>query len=141
MKHEHKYKRRITFAETDMAGITHFSNLFRLAEEAEHDFFRSIGHSIQEKHDDKVTGWPRVHASCDFSKPVYFEEELTVHLIVEEMRSSSITYQFIIYKEDQSEAARGKITSVCVQFDEKTKIMKAAIIPDSIREKIGPKGK
>jgi len=136
MKHDYKYKRRITFAETDMAGIAHFSNFFRLAEEAEHDFFRSIGHSIQEKHDGKVTGWPRVHASCDFSKPVHFEEELTVHLIVDEMRSSSITYRFIIYKEDQSEAARGKITSVCVRFDDETNKMKASMIPESIREKI-----
>jgi acyl-CoA thioesterase FadM len=35
--------RRVQFAETDMAGIVHFSNYFRWMEEVEHAFFRSVG--------------------------------------------------------------------------------------------------
>ena len=37
------YKRRVEFAETDMAGQVHFSNFFRYMEAAEHAFFRSLG--------------------------------------------------------------------------------------------------
>ncbi len=36
-------RRQVTFSETDMAGIVHFANFYRWMEEAEHDYFRSIG--------------------------------------------------------------------------------------------------
>ena len=40
---EFKLTRRIEFAETDMAGIVHFANFFRMMEATEHAFFRSLG--------------------------------------------------------------------------------------------------
>ena len=43
MAHSFSMTRSVTFAETDMAGILHFSNYFRYMEEAEHAFFRSLG--------------------------------------------------------------------------------------------------
>ena len=43
MPYEFKLTRRIEFAETDMAGIVHFSNFFRMMEATEHAFFRSLG--------------------------------------------------------------------------------------------------
>ena len=41
------YRRRIQFAETDMAGIVHFSRYFRFMEEAEHALWRAAGLSIR----------------------------------------------------------------------------------------------
>ena len=38
--------RRVEFCETDMAGIVHFSNFYKWMEQAEHEFFRSLGLSI-----------------------------------------------------------------------------------------------
>ena len=35
--------RRVEFSDTDMAGIVHFANFYRYMEQAEHDFFRSLG--------------------------------------------------------------------------------------------------
>ena len=46
MPYEFKLTRRVEFAETDMAGIVHFANFFRMMEAAEHAFFRSVGFSI-----------------------------------------------------------------------------------------------
>ncbi len=43
MSFDFRTKRRIEFAETDMAGIVHFSNYFRYMEETEHEFLRSLG--------------------------------------------------------------------------------------------------
>ena len=40
MPSEFKHTRRIEFAETDMAGIVHFANFFRMMETTEHEFFR-----------------------------------------------------------------------------------------------------
>ncbi len=46
MPYEFKLTRRVEFAETDMAGIVHFANFFRMMESTEHAFFRSLGFTI-----------------------------------------------------------------------------------------------
>jgi hypothetical protein len=46
MPAEFSYARRVQFAETDMAGVMHFANYFRLMEEAEHGFWRSLGLNV-----------------------------------------------------------------------------------------------
>ena len=33
----------VEFSQTDMAGIVHFANFFRMMESTEHEFFRTIG--------------------------------------------------------------------------------------------------
>ena len=38
--------RRVEFCDTDMAGIVHFSTFYKWMEQAEHDYFRSLGLSI-----------------------------------------------------------------------------------------------
>ena len=46
MAFEFKLTHRVAFAETDMAGIVHFSNFFRYMENTEHAFYRSLGWSV-----------------------------------------------------------------------------------------------
>ena len=78
--HEFTITRRVEFSETDLAGIVHFSNFCRYMEHAEHAFFRSLDRSIVDR--DLGVGWPRVHLSCDFKKPLRFEDEVEIQLLV-----------------------------------------------------------
>ena len=133
--------RRVGFAETDMAGIMHFSNFYRWMETVEHEFFRSLGLSIHMRIDDQDVGWPRLETSCKFKRPLKFEEEATVRLSIEEISAKTITYSFKIEKEEngqQLHIARGKMTTVCVTFESGTGKLKAIPIPKIIREKIDP---
>src|SRR5215211_8700388 len=98
MPFEFKMTRRVEFAETDMAGIVHFSNFFRMMEAAEHAFFRSLGFTIHGHEQGSTTGWPRVSATCDYLRPLRFEDEVEIHLLVAEVRNRSIRYQFIFRK-------------------------------------------
>ena len=138
MAYEFKAVRRVEFAETDMAGIMHYSNYFRFMETAEHAFFRSLGLSIVTKVDPPV-GWPRVHAfECDFRMPLYFEDEIEVQLLVTEKKSKSLSYLFRFTKLNASpvvEVAHGKLTVVCVRHEKDGK-MAACNIPDFIADKI-----
>lgn len=127
-QHEFTITRRVEFNETDAAGIVHFANFYRYMEYAEHAFFRSLGRSIVD-HDLDV-GWPRVHSHCDFKKPLKFEDEVEIHLLVSAKTSKSITYQFC-FRVDGTEVARGGFTVVCVRRTE-TGEMKATTIPPEI---------
>ena len=140
MPYEFKAQRRVEFSETDMAGIMHFSNFFRFMETAEHAFFRSLDFSIAPRQfadGQAKVGWPRVHASCDYHKPLRFEDMVEIHLLVAEKKSKAITYQFVFRRftgESADEVARGRLTVVCVAFDETTGTMKSTSIPQVVSE-------
>jgi acyl-CoA thioester hydrolase len=137
MAHELKVVRRVEFSETDMAGIVHYSNFFRYMEVAEHEFFRSLGFSVVTRQVDPPVGWPRVHAQCDYSQPLHFEDEVEIHMRVIEKRSKSLTYEFRFRKLNATppvQVARGSLTVVCVTHQSGK--MTAATIPKAIADKI-----
>lgn len=137
MAHRFEYRRRVTFAETDLAGIVHFANFYRYMEEAEHAFYRSLGFSVHPTDEPRV-GWPRVHASCDFRRPLRFEDEFIVEVLIEEIRSKVLRHFFRFWKEtgpggERELLAHGRMTAVCVAFDAEKGTMRAVEIPAAIR--------
>jgi YbgC/YbaW family acyl-CoA thioester hydrolase len=128
---------RVEFADTDMAGLVHFSKYLRFMEITEHAFIRSLGFSIAMEKQFKV-GWPRVHADCDYTGPLRFEDEVEVHLRVREKKEKSITYDFTFRRvrpEPAVEVARGSITTVCVTRDGNG-AMKSVPIPEAVSRMI-----
>ena len=139
MAFEFKLIRRVEFAETDMAGIVHFSNFFRYMENAEHAFYRSLGASVIMNHLQPPLGFPRVHAECDYRRPIRFEENLEIHLLVREKRSKVLSYLFKFRKltgnDAGEEIARGIVTVVCVAHHPDGS-MNSASIPEFLAGKI-----
>ena len=112
MASEFATTRIIEFADTDMAGIVHFSRFFVFMEQTEHAFFRSLGLSIHMEREGEQVTWPRVSTSCDYAHPIRFEEELTIHLKVERKRPRTLTYAFQFSKGEE-EIASGGLTTIC----------------------------
>jgi YbgC/YbaW family acyl-CoA thioester hydrolase len=140
MPYEFKVRRMVEFCDTDMAGIMHYSNFFRFMETAEHGFYRSLGFSVVQGTLDPRLGWPRVHASCDFRRPLRFEDVVEIHLLVTAKRDKAISYQFRFRKleGDQpqgEESARGALTIVCVSHG-RDGTLKAVSIPSDIAARI-----
>ena len=138
MPYEFKATRAVEFSDTDMAGIMHYANFFRFMETAEHAFYRSIGFSVAMAGTRPRLGWPRVHASCDFRKPLRFEDRVEIHLLVAEKKSKAIRYQFRFRKLNGApleEVARGSLTVVCVMYQQDGSLS-AVSIPAEISEKI-----
>ena len=139
MAYEYKITRRVEWADTDMAGIMHFSNFFRFMEAAEHAFFRSIGESIDTDTGSRRFGWPRVHSNCDFLKPARFEDEIQVHLLVREISEKTILHNFILRNlATDTLIARGAIRVACVDHNRAAGTMTAVPIPKTILQKIEP---
>lgn len=150
MTYRFTYRKRVEFADTDVAGIMHFSNFFKFMEITEHAFYRSLGFSVHPFHGDGESpqvGWPRGQASADFRLPLHFEEEIEIELLVEEIRNRTVKYFFQFWKNPDSEsgkvvAATGRFTVICVSMDAETRRMKAVAIPGEWREKlaVAPEG-
>ncbi len=143
-----KITRLVEFSDTDMAGIAHFTAFFRYMEQAEHAFYRSLGMSVIMHDGEKQISFPRVHASCDYTRPLRFEDEIEIELVVREKRAKAFVYEFIFRKtgrgpksevasQEFEEVARGKLIVVCVTKDHASGTMKSIEIPPAIAGKIG----
>lgn len=118
MASEFKATRRVEFSETDMAGIVHFSNFFRYMETVEHAFWRSLGTSVVMTQFDPPLGLPRVHAACDYRRPLRFEDTVEMHLRVIEKRARSLAFEIRFFRVEpgpREEVAIGKLIVACVQ--------------------------
>lgn len=134
------YERRVTFNETDMAGIVHYANFFRYMEEAEHAFFRTLGFSIETVVDGKRFGWPRVETSCRYLSPLFFEDVFQVALQIAEIRPKGLKYEFA-FSRDEQDLAIGYLSNVCVTMEKNTAgktTMRACEIPAPIRDALSP---
>lgn len=130
--------RRVEFNETDLAGIVHFAQFFRYMESVEHAFLRSLGHSVVMPRFDPPLGFPRVHASCDFRRPLRFEDVMELHLLVAEKRPRSIAYQIRIRRIEPGpieDIGTGRLVVVCVTKGAEGK-MEAVAIPESLASQI-----
>src|SRR5262245_34494475 len=85
--------RLVEFADTDMAGIAHFSAFFRWMEAAEHAFLRSRGLSVHLEWEGEHLGFPRVSAACDFLRPVRFENVLDIEVRLARLGTRSLSYE------------------------------------------------
>ncbi len=140
MPYEFTLSHRVEFAETDMAGIVHFANYFRMMENAEHAFFRSLGFTVHGHDAGTTIGWPRVNTACEFLKPLRFEEVVDIQLLVAEVRTRSIRYAFRFWKDEEgqrTEVARGSVTAVCATVKANGKLG-AVEIPEALRAAIQP---
>ena len=136
---EHRATRRVEFSDTDMAGIVHFSNFFRYMETVEHAFWRRAGTSVIMPQFDPPLGLPRVHASCDYRRPLRFEDVIEMHLLVTEKKPRTLSFLIRFRRIEPGpveEVAVGRLTVVCVAKDSQG-VLRAVPLPAEIADQIG----
>jgi acyl-CoA thioester hydrolase len=128
---EYVHRRRVQFYETDAAGIVHFSWFFRYMEEAEHAMWRAAGLSIHPP--DSPIGFARAAATCDFRRPLRFEDEFDVTIRIAAISAKTIDYSCVLTKGDVT-LATGSMRAICVRI-ESDGSLKAADVPAEIAER------
>jgi len=134
MPSEFSITRQVEFAETDMAGIVHFSNFFRWMEACETALYRSLGLPLVSFVPGQVVGWPRVNVSCSYRAPLRFNDTVEVKLFVKKLNTRSVTYLFQFRKGGEI-VATGEVTAVCVTSDAQGG-MTAQPIPAEVRAQL-----
>jgi YbgC/YbaW family acyl-CoA thioester hydrolase len=127
-------RRRVEFSDTDAIGIAHFTSFFRWMEEAEHDFWRSMGLSVVQSDELGMLSWPRGSAECRFERPARFEDEIDIDVRVVRLGSKSATFQFEFLKDGQR-IALGTIAVICCRV-EPGKPMRSVNVPADVRRNL-----
>ena len=122
------YRRRVQFAETDAAGMVHFSIFFRYMEEAEHALWRQAGMDIFANHEER--SWPRISANFDFKAPLRFQDEFEVRTEIAAVSRRTIQWAHVLMRGD-TVIGTGSVTAVYVAKN-RDGSMKATEIPAEI---------
>jgi len=136
MSRTFRTRRRVTFSDTDLAGIAHFANFFRYMEDAEHELWRSVGISVVHRlPDGAYLTWPRVHACCDYRQPARFEDELEITITVARSGSKALRFSFQ-FTRDGDAIADGLLVAVCCRFADGQ--LEAVEIPPDVLARLAP---
>jgi 1,4-dihydroxy-2-naphthoyl-CoA hydrolase len=123
-------RNKVRMNDTDMAGILYFANQFRYAHDALEDFFESEGFTF----DRLVNGIGFVfviaHAEADYLQPLKVGDPLEVHVGIEKMGNTSISFVYKIYRNSQL-VGTAKTVHVCLEMQNRSK----TTIPDLFRAK------
>lgn len=109
------YHRPLRFADTDMAGVAHFSAILNLVEEAWHAWLAKLGESVHPAHAPQGAEpvcWPIVSISSDFRHPVRFQDDVRVLLNVERLGARSLKLRFTL-EGPRGEFASGSLATAC----------------------------
>lgn len=131
-------RRRVEFADTDMARIVHFSRFLDFMESTEHEFLRrALGEDLQVHFDYEghEIGWPRARVECEYHSPARLGDVLEIRARVVRKRpgGKSITYRFDVSC-DGRRVATGQITAICCRLGGPK--LEAIPIPDFLSRRI-----
>jgi len=136
------HRRQVEFAETDMAGLVHFSNFFRYVEAAEAALFDAIDWPLIGLEEDQFMGWPRVRAQARFHRPLYFRDWMEIQLTLTRLRLHTLDWKAIIYREipgeDPVKAATMEMSTSLVRRPATGGPMQATQLPAALVERLTP---
>jgi 4-hydroxybenzoyl-CoA thioesterase/acyl-CoA thioester hydrolase len=108
-------------------------------EAAEVEFLRARGLSVKLEWEGQLLGFPRRAASCDYVRPITFQDVVTIDVRIQRVGEKSVTYGFAFSK-DGMPVASGQITTVCCRIREDGGI-ESMPIPPSLRAVLEQEGR
>jgi acyl-CoA thioester hydrolase len=108
---------RVRYGETDRMGYAHHANYALYFEEGRTELMRQMGMDYKTMEDNGII-LPLSHMSFEFKSPAYYDEVLTIHTKLREMKGVRLTFDYRALNES------GKVvcdaTTILIFADSKT---------------------
>ena len=130
--YKHIFNKRVRYSETDKMGFLYYGNYPAYYEVGRVELIRSLGLSYQKMEDEMGIMLPVVNLEIRYLAPAYYDEELEMHTILEEMPSKMITFKHEIYNQQKKLINKAEVKL----FFTDTKTNKRTSVPNEIKEAI-----
>lgn len=134
---QHTYHYRVEWGDTDAAGIVFSPNFYKWMDQAVHYYFESIGFPIVKLVRDEKIGIPVIESKCNFQKPLYYADNVTIHTTILELRDKVISFGHEFFVDDKKIAEGHQIRALASISDGKAK---AVAIPELMKKAIVESG-
>ena len=118
---------RVRYAETDLLGSVYYGNFFTYFGVARHEHLRELGTGLAELLKEQGVTMGVLEATCRYHAPAYFDDLLTVHTSVEEIRTRTVAFRYEVER-DGTPIATGRTVQIFLQAGA------PVAIPDQVRE-------
>ena len=111
-------KLRVRYAETDQMGYVYYGNYASYFEVARVDMLRSIGLSYKGMEESGIM-MPVLELKCKYIKPAFYDDLLTVKVIISEIPKTRILFNYEVTNESGALIHLGETTLVFVNMETK----------------------
>ena len=110
---DHKFKIRVYYEDTDMAGIVYYANYLKYIERARSDWVRSIGVDQNAMREDDGVVFAVRRVEADYRAPAKFDDQLEVRTSVQTVTGARLVMEQSLHRGD-SLLFSAVVTVVCV---------------------------
>ena len=112
---------RVRYAETDGMGVVYYANYLIWFEVGRNDLFRHIGLPYAEV-ESRGIYIPVSEVRCRILLPARYDDEITVHTSIREVRSRKMVLEYRIER-DRLLLAEGETTHICLNAEQRVTTM------------------
>lgn len=123
----------VHWGDVDLAGVVYFPHFFRYFDEAEGEFYQSLGPNIVALEESLEMRLPRVEAHCRYLSPARFGDRLRISLEIERVTTKTIKYLFDVRRGEEA-VAEGYLVVASVSMAD----FRAIPLPQKLRELLQP---
>src|SRR5258706_4877260 len=91
-------KIRVRYGETDRMGYVYYGNYAQYFEVARVEALRSLGFSYRTLEDEGII-LPVLNYSVKYIRPAFYDDELTIKVVIKEMPMARIRFDYEVYNE------------------------------------------
>lgn len=88
----HEFQVRVTYADTDKAGIIYYANYLKYLEQGRTELLRALGVRYRDLEVSRKLFLPAVSSSCDYLAPSRYDDLLTIRTWISELGRASIAF-------------------------------------------------
>lgn len=88
----HEFQVRVTYADTDKAGIIYYANYLKYLEQGRTELLRSLGVRYRDLEVQRKMFLPAVSAHCEYLAPSRYDDLLTIRTWISELGRASIAF-------------------------------------------------
>ncbi len=88
----HEFQVRVTYADTDKAGIIYYANYLKYLEQGRTELLRSLGVRYRDLEVQRKLFLPAVEARCEYLAPSRYDDLLTIRTWISELGRASISF-------------------------------------------------
>lgn len=109
-------KVRVRYAETDKMGYCYYGNYATYFEVARVEMIKKLGFSYKQMEDEGIA-LPVLEFTIKYFKPAFYDEEITIKTVVNEMPGARITFNYECFNEGGVKINEATTTLVFVNME------------------------
>lgn len=131
----HEFQVRVTYADTDKAGIIYYANYFKYLEQGRTELMRSLGVRYRDLEIQRKLFLPAVEANCQYLAPSRYDDLLTCRTWLSELGRASVTFQCEVVDKELGGKAVARVWS---RHAVVTDLWRPARVPEDLKKLLLP---